>query len=129
MATALRSGCYHWRLSPPATLVLLVVLFLATSVLSWVTGSSSVITAPVVIGVDMEPHWAIATNLLALTVHERRRFFALCEEWRRQPNGLPLFRSNPCISLARSNGFSRFRPTPSFRDEVPFERVALFHAS
>jgi uncharacterized membrane protein YfcA len=49
------------------TLILLVVVFFATSVLSVVTGSTSLITVPVMIGLGIEPHVAIATNMLALT--------------------------------------------------------------
>jgi uncharacterized membrane protein YfcA len=47
-------------------LVLIAVFFL-TSLVSVVTGSTSLITVPVLIAVGIETHVAIATNMLALT--------------------------------------------------------------
>jgi uncharacterized membrane protein YfcA len=44
-----------------------IKVFFATSVLSVVTGSTSLITVPVMISGGIEPHAAIATNMLALT--------------------------------------------------------------
>lgn len=49
-----------------AKLVTLIVVFFLTSVLSVVTGSTSLITVPVMIGLGIEAHVAIATNMLAL---------------------------------------------------------------
>ena len=60
------SACYHNGV-PTAKLVTLIVVFFVTSVLSVVTGSTSLITVPVMIGLGIEPHVAIATNMLALT--------------------------------------------------------------
>jgi hypothetical protein len=48
-------------------LVVLIAIFFLTSVLSVVTGSTSLITVPAMISLGMEPHVAIATNMLALT--------------------------------------------------------------
>jgi uncharacterized membrane protein YfcA len=50
-----------------AKLLMLVVVFFLTSIVSVVTGSTSLITVPVMIAFGMEPHIAIATNMLALT--------------------------------------------------------------
>jgi uncharacterized membrane protein YfcA len=52
---------------PAAKLVALIVVFFLTSVISVVTGSTSLLTVPVMISLGMEPHVAIATNMLALT--------------------------------------------------------------
>ena len=52
---------------PTAKLVTLIVVFFLISVLSVVTGSTSLITVPVMIGLGIEAHVAIATNMLALT--------------------------------------------------------------
>ena len=53
---------------PTAKLALLIAVFFVTSVISVVTGSTSLITIPVMISVGVEPHVAIATNMLALTL-------------------------------------------------------------
>ena len=51
-----------------AKLFALVAVFFFTSVLSVVTGSTTLITVPVMIGLGIEAHVAIATNMLALTL-------------------------------------------------------------
>ena len=48
-------------------LIALIAIFFFTSVISVVTGSTSIITVPAMISLGMEPHIAIATNMLALT--------------------------------------------------------------
>ena len=45
----------------------LVMVFFFTSVISVVTGSTSLITVPVMIALGIEAHVAVATNMLALT--------------------------------------------------------------
>jgi uncharacterized protein len=45
----------------------LVAVFFLTSVISVVTGSTSLITVPVMIALGIEAHVAVATNMLALT--------------------------------------------------------------
>jgi uncharacterized membrane protein YfcA len=50
-----------------AKLIILIAVFFFTSVLSVITGSTSLITVPVMIGLGIEAHTAIATNMLALT--------------------------------------------------------------
>jgi hypothetical protein len=47
-------------------LLILVAVFLVTSVISVVTGSTSLVTIPVMIAVGIEPHVAVATNMMAL---------------------------------------------------------------
>jgi uncharacterized membrane protein YfcA len=47
-------------------LVFLVLIFFLTSVVSVVTGSTSLITVPVMITFGIEPHVAVATNMMAL---------------------------------------------------------------
>lgn len=51
---------------PASKLILLVVVFFLTALVSVVTGSTSLITVPVLIAVGIEPHVAVATNMLAL---------------------------------------------------------------
>jgi uncharacterized membrane protein YfcA len=46
--------------------VVLVVVFLFTSIISVVTGSTSLITVPVMIQLGIERHVAVATNMFAL---------------------------------------------------------------
>ena len=50
-----------------AKLSVLIVVFFFTSVISVVTGSTSLITVPVMIALGVEAHVAVATNMLALT--------------------------------------------------------------
>jgi uncharacterized membrane protein YfcA len=50
-----------------AKFIILIVVFFVTSIVSVVTGSTSLITVPVMIGLGIEAHVAIATNMLALT--------------------------------------------------------------
>jgi uncharacterized protein len=47
-------------------LLILVAVFFLTSVVSVVTGSTSLITVPVMIALGIEPHVAVATNMMAL---------------------------------------------------------------
>jgi uncharacterized membrane protein YfcA len=47
-------------------LLILVAVFFLTSVISVVTGSTSLITVQVMISVGVEPHVAVATNMMAL---------------------------------------------------------------
>ena len=53
------------RMNAPI-LFLLVVVFLFTAVISVVTGGTSLITVPVMMQCGMDPHVAVATNMLAL---------------------------------------------------------------
>jgi uncharacterized protein len=64
-AQEIRLGCYYDRV-PTAKLVALIAVFFFTSVISVVTGSTSLITVPVMIAFGIEAHVAIATNMLAL---------------------------------------------------------------
>lgn len=52
---------------PTGKLLVLVAIFFLTSVISVVTGSTSLITVPVMIALGIEAHVAIATNMLSLT--------------------------------------------------------------
>ncbi len=63
----LAHSCYHTRVST-TKLALLVTIFFVTSIVSVVTGSTSLITIPVMISFGIEAHVAIATNMLALTL-------------------------------------------------------------
>ena len=51
---------------PASKLLILVAVFFLTSVISVVTGSTSLITVPVMIAFGVEPHVAVATNMMAL---------------------------------------------------------------
>jgi uncharacterized protein len=51
---------------PASKLAILVAVFFLTSVISVVTGSTSLITVPVMIAFGVEPHVAVATNMMAL---------------------------------------------------------------
>ena len=62
--------CYHGRVSG-AKLTALITVFFFTSVISVVTGSTSLITVPVMIALGIEAHVAVATNMLALTFMSR----------------------------------------------------------
>lgn len=48
-------------------LILLIILFFATSVIGVVTGSNSLITVPVMFQFDIDPRVAVATNMFGLT--------------------------------------------------------------
>jgi uncharacterized membrane protein YfcA len=48
-------------------LVLLIIVFLLTSIISVVTGSTSLITVPVMLQIGVDAHVAVATNMFALT--------------------------------------------------------------
>ncbi len=52
---------------PPGKLAILIAVFFFTSVVSVVTGSTPLITVPVMIALGIEAHVAVATNMLALT--------------------------------------------------------------
>jgi uncharacterized membrane protein YfcA len=51
---------------PASKLAIFVAVFFLTSVISVVTGSTSLLTVPVMIAVGVEPHVAVATNMMAL---------------------------------------------------------------
>ncbi|MHC5936607.1 sulfite exporter TauE/SafE family protein [Nostoc sp.] len=48
-------------------LLFLITIFFITSILSVITGSTSLITVPVMLQLSIEPRTALATNMLALT--------------------------------------------------------------
>lgn len=48
-------------------LLILIIVFFFTSIISVVTGSTSLITVPVMLQLGIEPRQALATNMLALT--------------------------------------------------------------
>ncbi|HZP64380.1 MAG TPA: sulfite exporter TauE/SafE family protein [Terriglobales bacterium] len=52
---------------PTEELLILTAVFFFTSVVSVITGSTSLITVPAMIALGMEAHRAVATNMLALT--------------------------------------------------------------
>jgi uncharacterized protein len=51
---------------PASKLLILVTIFFLTSLISVVTGSTSLITVPVMIEFGIDPHVAVATNMMAL---------------------------------------------------------------
>jgi uncharacterized membrane protein YfcA len=51
---------------PTSKLLILVLIFFFTSLISVVTGSTSLITVPVMIEFGVDPHVAVATNMMAL---------------------------------------------------------------
>jgi uncharacterized protein len=53
---------------PSSETFVLIAVFFLTSVVSVVTGSTSLVTVPVMISMGMDPRIAIATNMLALTL-------------------------------------------------------------
>ena len=61
-----------------AKIFTLVTVFFFTSVISVVTGSTSLITVPVMIALGIEAHVAVATNMLALTF---MAWAAPCRSW------------------------------------------------
>jgi hypothetical protein len=61
-----RRPCYHGRASG-AKLSVLIAVFFFTSVVSVVTGSTSLITVAVMIALGIEANVAVATNMLALS--------------------------------------------------------------
>ncbi len=48
-------------------LTILIVVFFVTSIISVITGSTSLITIPIMLQIGIEPHSALATNMMALT--------------------------------------------------------------
>lgn len=48
-------------------LLFLITIFFITSVISVITGSTSLITVPIMLQLSIEPRIALATNMLALT--------------------------------------------------------------
>ena len=52
---------------PGPKLLILAAVFFLTSIVSVVTGATSLITVPVMIALGIEPHIAVATNMF---VHE-----------------------------------------------------------
>ena len=49
-------------------ILILTAIFLAASIISVITGSTSLITVPVMLQFGIEPRIALATNMLALTL-------------------------------------------------------------
>jgi uncharacterized protein len=74
----------------PTILFILILVFFATSVISVVTGSTSLITIPVMISLGIEPHIAIATNMLALTLMSIGGFTPFVGKRVISRNGLPV---------------------------------------
>jgi len=61
----LEARCYH-QFVPTSKLLVLIAIFFATSLIGVVTGATSLITVPVMIQFGIEPHVAVATNMMAL---------------------------------------------------------------
>ncbi len=74
-----------------AKLLILVAVFFLTSLVSVVTGSTSLITVPVLIAVGVEAHIAIATNMLALTFLSAGGSIPFIGKGIIHRRGLPLF--------------------------------------
>jgi uncharacterized protein len=74
-----------------AKLLVLVAVFFITSLVSVVTGSTSLITVPVLIAVGIETHVAIATNMLALTFLSAGGSIPFIGKGIIHRQGLPLF--------------------------------------
>ncbi len=55
------------NLLAPLPLIILILIFFGTGIISVVTGCTSLITVPVMLQMGIEPQTAIATNMLALT--------------------------------------------------------------
>ncbi len=53
---------------PFIQILILIIIFLAASIISVITGSTSLITVPVMLQFGIEPRVALATNMLALTL-------------------------------------------------------------
>ncbi|MDX2212257.1 MAG: sulfite exporter TauE/SafE family protein [Oculatellaceae cyanobacterium bins.114] len=53
---------------PLPQILILTVVFLIASIISVISGSTSLITVPVMLAFGIEPHIAIATNMLGLTL-------------------------------------------------------------
>jgi uncharacterized protein len=51
---------------PASKFILLIIVFFLTALVSVVTGSTALITVPTMIAVGIEPHVAVATNMLTL---------------------------------------------------------------
>lgn len=71
-------------------LAIFAAVFFVTSVISVVTGSTSLITVPVMIAFGVEPHVAVATNMMGVDLHEGRRVAALCSKGVVERRLLPL---------------------------------------
>lgn len=83
---------------PIAKLLTLVVVFIVTSVVSVVTGSTSLITVPVMIQLGIEPHIAVATNMFALI------FLSAGGLTQFLKNGLVLRRQLPLMTILTIGG-------------------------
>src|SRR5450631_1079554 len=109
-------------------LIVLVVIFFLTSVISVVTGSTSLITVPAMLYFGMEPRTALATNMFALT------FLSLGASFPLRRNALIDSRRLPILALLTSIGsivgavLLLFLPARSLNLIVPFAMigVALF---
>ncbi|HEY9909544.1 MAG TPA: hypothetical protein V6D18_18290 [Thermosynechococcaceae cyanobacterium] len=53
---------------PLSQLLILSLIFLAASIISVISGSTSLITVPTMLAFGIEPQTAIATNMLGLTL-------------------------------------------------------------
>jgi hypothetical protein len=71
---------YHVAAMQAAKLLTLIAVFFITSIISVVTGSTSLITVPVMIQRGIEPRVAVATNMFALDLLECRRIDATLDE-------------------------------------------------
>ena len=76
-----------------AKLLTLVAVFFLTSIVSVVTGSTSLITVPVMIQLGIEPHIAVATNMFALIFLSAG---GLMPFWK---NGMVLRRELPLMAI------------------------------
>ncbi|MDX2231362.1 MAG: sulfite exporter TauE/SafE family protein [Leptolyngbyaceae cyanobacterium bins.349] len=75
---------------PLLQILILTVIFLGASVISVISGSTSLITVPVMLAFGIEPHMAIATNMLGLTLMSLGGTFPFIGKSIIEPKRLPL---------------------------------------
>jgi uncharacterized protein len=98
-----------------AKIILLVLVFFATSLVSVVTGSTSLITVPALIEFGVEPHVAVATNMLALLFMSIGGSFPLVRKGLLVPRRLPILIAVTIVGSALGGVLVLQVPVPAFK--------------
>jgi uncharacterized protein len=106
-------------------LVLLVIIFLITSTVSVVTGSTSLITVPAMLQFHIEPRTALATNMFALTFMSLGASIPLMKNNAVERRRLPLLTGLTLVGSIIGAVLLLLVPTRSLSIIVPTAMIAV----
>lgn len=106
-------------------ILILIVVFLITSILSVITGSTSLITVPVMLQMGIVPRTALATNMLALTFMSLGATLPFLKQKIINPSRLPLLIGLTLIGSLIGAGLVLIVPSKAVPQIISFLMIAV----